>query len=264
MSQNFLVHRIRIGQITVEARRGRNTKVLVIRNDRADLPHLLISFGNVSKEIDIHLKARTTGGQEALRCVAKIPESIIATVLQNLEPRFQETAIQHITNVRPVRPGWLARKGYVVSYLDDEVEQKMVEMIAPKRKYHSKWERVLRAAGLDDFVQSELPGEMVFLPSVLHELKRLEYSRPVMVHRVRGKHKPAMTALRLGRTAEGRLRWFPMHKIVNDFRGIGESVIEELRQLVPPDKWKLIWDELRLGEVDWIASRVEGPRNSAP
>jgi len=262
MSQNFLVHRIRIGQITLEARQGRNTKLLLFRNDRADLPHLLISLGNVSGEIDIHLKTRSTGGQEALRCIAKIPEGTITTVLQNLEPRFQEMALHHITTTRAVRPGWLAMKGYIVSYLDDEAERKMVEMFAPKRKYHSKWERVLRAAGLDDFVQSELPGEMVLLPSVLHELKRLHYSRPVMVHRVHGRHKPAMSALRLGLTPKGRLKWFPMHKLVNDLRYIGESAIEELKQLVPPDKWRLIWEELRLGEVDWMASRVEGPINS--
>lgn len=262
MSQNVLVHRVRIGQITLEARQSRNTKLLVFRNDRADLPHLLISFGNVSKEIDIHLKTRSTGGQESLLCIAKIPEATITTVFQDLEPRFQEMALRHITNVRPVRPGWLARKGYLVSYLGDEAERNMVEIFAPKRKYHSKWERVLRAAGLDDFVQSELPGEMVFLPSVLHELKRLHYSRPVMAYRVRGKHKHATTALRLGLTPKGRLRWFPMHELVNDLRYIGESAIEELKHLVPPDKWRLIWEELRLGEVDWMASRVEGPTNS--
>ena len=257
MGENSLVHRFRVGQITIEVRQGRNTKVLLFRNDRSDLPHLLFSFGNPSKEIDVHLKSRAAGAKEVLRSIAKISDTAVTIVLENVEPRLKEIALQHVVNIRPVRPGWLGKKGYVVSYLNEESERKLVEIFAPKRKYHSKWERVLRASGLDDFVQSDLPGEMLFLPSVLHELKKLQYSRPVMVHRIRGRHRPAMTALRLGLTSKGRLEWFPVHKFVNDLRYVGELVVDELRQLVPGEKWELVWDALHLEEVDWIANRVK-------
>ncbi len=253
MNGTLHVHRFRIGAITVELRQGSNTKLLILRNDRSDLPHLLISFGNLSKEVDIHLKRRITGGEEQLTTVAKVSEVAITTALQEFEPRFKEIALQHLGNIRPVRPGWLGRKGYVVSYLTADSEQKLVDMLAPKRKYHSKWERVLRSAGLDDFVQSDLPGQMIFLPSVLHELRSIQYSRPVMVHRIRGGHRPAMTALRLGPDRYGRLKWFPMHKALNDLRTFGESVVEQIKQLLPQDKWNLIRDELHLQEVDWIS-----------
>lgn len=253
MRQNFSTQRLRIGQITVEARQGRNTKILLFRNDRSDLPHLLISFGNLSKEIDIHLKSRTIGGQEELHEIAKVPEASVTTVITNIEPRFREVALQHIVNTRPVRPGWLGKKGYMVSHVDEESERKLVEMFAPKRKYHSKWERVLKAAGLDDFIQSDLPGQMLFLPSVLNELSRLRYSRAVMVHRIRGRHKPAITAVRPGLDANGRLKWFPMHKMIDDLKFATELVAEQLKALVSEDKLKLLWDELHLEEVDWIA-----------
>jgi hypothetical protein len=129
----------------------------------------------------------------------------------------------------------------------------MIEMFAPKRKYHSKWERVLKAAGLEDYLHSDLPGETIFLPSVLHELKQLRYSRPVLVGRLRGKHKPRLTAVYLGVTPKGTLKWFPLHKILSPMMQVGQSVSQELRNLIPEDKWRMIWDEMDLGEIEWIS-----------
>jgi len=230
---------------------------MVTRNDRSDTPHLLASFGNPSNEIDIHLTWRTSGTQGEYQPIAKIPESAISSVFERLIPEFQKATVQHINRVRPVRPGWLAKKGYLISYLDDDAERKMIEMFAPRRKYHSKWERVLRAAGLEDYINSELPGETIFLPSVLHELKETKYSKPVLVARVRGKHKPRLTGIQLGVTAKGTLKWFPVHDVINPLMHLGELVVNDLKQLVPDDKWKLIWDELRLEEVGWLAKTVK-------
>lgn len=254
MNETALIHRLRVGQLTLEIRKGRNTKLMITRNDRSDTPHLLISFGNASKQIDIHLTRRRKGEQEEYFQVAKISESGVSSAIERFVPKLRDLTLEYVSDVRPVRPGWLARKGYLVSYLDVEAERKMIEMFAPKRKYHSKWERVLKAAGLEDYLHSELPGETVFLPSVLHELKRLQYSRPVLVGRVRGRHKPRLTAVHLGVTPKGALKWFPLHKILNPMMHVGESLIQELRQLVADDKWKLIWDELHLEEIDWITS----------
>ena len=203
------------------------------------------------------MKRRVTGGKEELTTVAKVSEEAITAAVQNFEPELIQLALQRTANVRPVRPGWLGRKGYVISYLTAESERRLVDTLAPTRKYHSKWERVLRAAGLDDFVQSDLPGEMIFLPSVLHELRRLHYSRPVMVYRIRGSHRPAMTALRLGPDDNGCLRWFPMHKAINDLRIIGESFVERIKQILPQDKWDLIWNELCLEEIGWVANSTK-------
>ncbi len=257
MNENILVHRLRVGELTLEIRKGRNTKLLITRNDRSDTPHLLISFGNQTHEIDVHLTRRTAGAQEDYQPVARISESAVSTVIESFVPKLSELALQHVNDMRAVRPGWLAKKGYLVSYLDVEAERKMVELLAPKRRYHSKWERVLRAAGLEDYLHSELPGETIFLPSVLHELKRVQYSRPVLVGRIRGRRKPRLTAVHLGLTPKGTLKWFPLHKLVSPLMHLGESLIEELKQLVSEDKWKLIWDELHLEEIDWVASRVE-------
>ena len=74
-----------------------------------------------------------------------------------------------------------------------------------------------------------------------------------MVHRIRGRHKPAITAVRPGLDANGRLKWFPMHKMINDLTFVTELVAEQLKALVPQDKFKLLWAELHLEEVDWIA-----------
>ena len=78
-----------------------------------------------------------------------------------------------------------------------------------------------------------------------------------MVYRIRGNHKPAMTALRLGIDSKGRLKWFPMHKAINDVRVVGESVVEQLKQLVPIENWNRVWAELQLDEVQMGAQPKE-------
>ena len=188
--------------------------------------------------------------------MAKISEAAVSSVFERLIPEFQSVTLEHINNVKPVRPGWLARKGYVISYLDDEAERKMIEILAPKHKYHSKWETVLRASGLEDYINSELPRHTIFLPSVLHQLKAIQYAKPVLVTRVRGRHKPQLTALRLGPNARGTLRWFPIHNVMPPLMHFGELLIRDLRQLVSEDKWNLIWSELRLEELNWARAFV--------
>jgi len=49
------------------------------------------------------------------------------------------------------------------------------------------------------------------------------------------------------------LKLFPMHKMINDLTFVTELVAEQLKALVPQDKFKLLWAELHLEEVDWIA-----------
>ena len=44
-----------------------------------------------------------------------------------------------------------------------------------------------------------------------------------------------------------------MHKIINDLQIIGESVVEQIKQALPRDKWDLIWNELCLEEIGWVA-----------
>ena len=254
MNDDLLINRLRIGQLSAEIRKGRNTKLLVFRNDRSGTPHLLISFGNASKEIDIHITRRVAGGLEDYLTVAKIPESAIAAVFESLAWRSQEVALQLLRKSRPVRPGWLARKGYLISYPDADAERMMIDLFAPKRKHKRKWERVLEAAGLENYLLSGLPGQTIFRPSILHKLKSLDYRPTVLACRVHRKHKPALAGLYLGLTNSGKRKWFLFDGIPESLMPLGKSLIDQLQGLIPEDKWKLLWDELHLEEIDWIAS----------
>jgi hypothetical protein len=112
MNETSLIHRLRIGQLTLEVRKGRNTKLMITRNDRADTPHLLISFGNASKQIDIHLTRRRKGQTEDYLEVARISETGVSSVIERFVPKLRDLTLKYVTDARPVRPGWLARKGY--------------------------------------------------------------------------------------------------------------------------------------------------------
>ncbi len=168
-------------------------------------------------------------------------------MFESFLPKFRDLALQHWSKLRPVRPGWLAKKGYLISYLDTGAERKLMDLIAPKQKYHSKWERVLMAAGLEDYLYSASPGQIVFLPSVLHELKSLRYDRPVLAIRLHGKHRPAFTALYLVER-EGMRKWIMLHKLANDLMPLAKSFTDQLQGLVPENKRKLLWEGLQLGE----------------
>lgn len=48
----------KLGGLTIRVIQGHNKKLLISRNDRGDLPHLTISWGNASKEFDVHLTTR--------------------------------------------------------------------------------------------------------------------------------------------------------------------------------------------------------------
>src|ERR1044072_2666309 len=248
------VNRLKFGQLTFEIRKGRNIKFQVFRNERPELPHLLISFGNPTKEIDIHLTHRTAGGKVEYHSIGKVPESAIGQLFESIEPKIRETVLQHASNLRRVRPGWLTRHGYIVCYLNAEVESKVIDFLAPKRKHHSKLERVLREAGLEEYLNTELARETVFLPSVLHELKRLNYAHPIMIARVRGKLRPRLGGVCLFRTNKGNLQWVAIHELTKKLMPLGQLVIDQLRKLVPEDKWQVLLEGLGLDEVDWIAS----------
>src|SRR5437588_3705731 len=170
--------RIKISKLAMEIIQGNNVKLVVFRTDRSDIPHLTISCGNISKEIDVHLKSRSLGGKEDHRTIAKIPESDLSKLYKVFEPEFLQSMWAGMQKIRTARPGWLGRKGYIVLYLSDEVRQQIASRIAPKQKHKRKWTHVVDEQAIKDILQSQEIMDSVYHPAILHELAAQGYTGP--------------------------------------------------------------------------------------
>lgn len=243
------INRIRIQKLTIELRRGRNSKLIIFRNDRNDIPHLTISFENPSKEIDIHLKTRASGGQEHHREIAKVHEIDIAKVFDSFKPILLKNLSEIIPKLKQVRPGWLGRKGYAIFYLDDNAARSLMNRIAPRRKHHSKWERVADLSVVDNYAHSPEAMDNIFHPSVLHELTNLRYNRPVFAGRMYGRHKPKLMPIHLAQKSNGKLCWIRLDKFIKSMMELSETfMLSCLKQILPEDAWTTVYNELHLEE----------------
>jgi hypothetical protein len=230
--------------------RDRNAKLMIFRNDRSGTPHLLISWENLSKEVDVHLKSRSAGGQEYPNYLAKIPESDFVKLFKSFEPAFMQSINANLCRIPRVRPGWLGHRGYAVFYMDEREKSQMMDRIAPLRKYHGKWERVPDMQAFEDWTNSPEIINNIYHPSILHDIAANGYDDIIMAGRIRGKHKPKSMALCLVKSSNGRASWVNLDRLIQSMMGISEtSTLLCLKQLLPKDAWTTIFNELHLEEV---------------
>lgn len=242
-------NRIKVRELTIEVRQGHNTKFMVFRNGRKDIPHLTISLGNPTKEIDVHLTTRTSGGQENYREISKIPESDFAKLYGSFEPDFLKSIDVNVRKIRKVRPGWLARKGYGILYLSDEAQDQLINKIAPTRKRKGKWECVIDVEALVNIHQLQEFTKYIFHPSALHDIAAQGCNGPVFAgcYRRRKRH---LMSLRLVTKPNGRPYWIRTDHLARNLLSIsGTFTLLCLKRLIPDGSWSLIRDELRLGEI---------------
>ena len=114
------VRRFEIPNLALSVIPGRNTKVLIFRTDRSDLPHLTLSWGNASGEIDFHLTTRLAGGEEHHISITKVPESELIQAVEMFKVELAEAFAAQMPRLQRVRPEWLGRRGYLVVHLTSE------------------------------------------------------------------------------------------------------------------------------------------------
>ncbi|HEX8707686.1 MAG TPA: hypothetical protein VF723_05445 [Pyrinomonadaceae bacterium] len=234
----------------MELRQDRNAKLVIFRNDRNDTPHLTISWENPSKEIDIHLKSRSAGGQENHRKLVVIHERDFIKLFVSLKPIFLQSVSLNLNKIRRVRPGWLGHRGYAVFYMDEEEKSQMIDRIAPLRKYHGKWERVPDLKVFEDWIHSPEAINSIYHPSILHDIAADGCDDPIIAGRIRGQHKPKTMPLQLVKMPDGRSFWLRLDKLGKSMMGISETfTLSCLKLLLPGDAWATIFNELHLEEI---------------
>ncbi len=250
MSSSLQKHRLRISKFVVEFREGRNMLLMVMRNDRNDLPHLSISFNNPSKFLNIHLTKRVSGKPDHRIDVARIYDADVAVVLSSLVSVLRHTIIQHLIKLKPVRPGWLARKGYIIVLFDENIEKVLLDTMIPARRYHNKNERFVDGAAFEKYVHSVTPENHIFHPSILHHLSDGKHDTPVFAVRIHGRRRPEKIGLLPLVKQNGNLAWFNVNKLVTLIGETGENhLISSLVQLLPKNSWRIIYDEMQLQEL---------------
>ena len=241
---------IKIGKLTIRLAQGRNIKLFVFRNDRSDLPHLTISWRNVSGEIDIHLKKRTQGGQEYHEPITTISESDFGKVCESFQLALLKVITINIDSLVKIRPGWLGRRGYVILHLPDDIQKQLIQKLAPKQKRHGKWAFILNEDLLKDPSQLQELTSNCYHPAVLHELAAIGCEGPVFAECVRRKRKGHLMLLQLIAGPNGRRYWVRTNDLVSKMMKLsGEFIPSSFRQLLPGDAWAKIHNELHLDEI---------------
>ncbi len=241
--------RIRIGNLTIDHVQRRNRKLIVFRNDKNELPHLTISWQNASKEIDIHLTKRTSGGIENHQPIATIPESVLKKVCESFGAEILKVITLNIEKVRKVRPGWLARNGHTVLYLPNDMQEQLIRKLAPKQKHRGKW---TYKVDKDVILGNTLPQEIIdglYHPSMLHKLAELNYREPVFAASARRKCKDRLIALMLITDPNGRFCWVRIDNLAKKMIKLEKLMISSLRTVLPNNAWATINGELLLDEL---------------
>lgn len=242
-------YRLRVGEFIIELRRSNNSMVIVTRNDNKDVPHLTISFNNPTGLINIHLTKRVSGEPDQRIDVAKIAEEKVAAALSSLVVELKSRILLNLYKLKKIRPGWLGRRGYIISYLDRETEQRLLDTVVPRRRYHRKDERHIVSSGLDEFINSER-GNLFFRPAILHKLISLGHSQPVFAIRSHGRHKPKIMPIVLMLDSNGKPCWLRIDWLVKVIKDVAyESGLSSIRRLFPKDAWQTICQEMKLNEI---------------
>jgi len=250
---------LKIGQFTLRLIQSHNAKLLVGRNDRADLPHLTISWGNPSREIDFHLTRRVRGGKEHHEPLGTISESDLAKAAESFGANLSQSLQSKIIDLRKVRPGWLARNGYWLMHLPIEVQDRLIDSVAPRNKRHGKWTRVVEDNVLEKLAQSQEMMDSIHHPTALHDLSVMGYQGPIFAQSMRRKYRGRrLLGLYLLCKPDGRRYWVRIDKLTQDMLKLTEEFIESsLKSLLPEDTWHKIQSGLRLEEV---GSDIDGNR----
>ena len=240
----------RVGNLTMRLVQGRNIKLFLFRNDRSEPPHLTISWRNASKEIDIHLKKRMRGGQEHHEPITIIPESDFGKAYESFSLLLFKIMTSNIDDLVKVKPGWLARKGYVILHLPDDVQKQLIQKLAPKQKRHGKWAFVLNEGLLEAVNELQELTSHIYHPAVLHALAAIGCNGPVFAECVRRKRKGRLMSLQLITRPNGQRFWVRTNDLVGKMMKVsGEFITSSFKQLLPGDAWAKIHNELHLNEL---------------
>ena len=175
--------------------------------------HLTISYGNVSGEVDIHLKREPAPpGEDPYISLARVAPERLTRAGEHINAVGERLARSMLDHWRPVRPGWLARNGYLITLLEKEPSAEMLrELFLPfaPRRYHGKHQ--LTFAPLKDRAYLAKYTDRLYYADALRDLEPGIFQQPI---RATPTKRGRPTLLVASFNVDGRPEWFmcPEHR----------------------------------------------------
>jgi hypothetical protein len=239
---------------------GRQERKLFFMDSRYPTLHLTISCGtphgeNVSGEIDIHLTREFPDKTKAHGSIAKLTkesiEGFFRSLLPRLEVEFTSLAEQFLQQIRPLRPGWLRRKGYLIFWIPEEEHMPWLMKFAhrhKKNKFRVYLSSIAKVNHVDEMRRH------LYEPSVLHEIAARGQRGLIQALRVtsrKRRHKGIISLTSIP-WPDGTIRWIAIDRIAVKFmemmKSMEDSVFQPLTKSLSV-ALNEVFDELHLDEL---------------
>jgi hypothetical protein len=234
---------------------GRQERKLFLMDSRYPTLHLTISWNNPSGEVDIHLTREFPDKPKIHGSIAKIPEASIKEFIESFAQKLAAGAmpviISFLEKIKPIRPGWLGRKGYLIFWVPEGDETQWITKFAHRHKKNKY--RVYQST-LDNLNYSEEVIEHIYEPTILHELAARGERGWIQALRIRGRKKRQRRTINLTSIpwSNGNVRWIALDELAAAFLGIMGSMEDSVLQpLIAKlrDALGRVYDELSLHEL---------------
>lgn len=241
-------------------------KLVICRHDRRDLPHLTLSWGNRSGQFDLHLTYEHRTGADRHQSLLQIPGQDLAVSLKAHEPALDDFNLALAFNLmkaaKRVRPGWLAKRGYVVLMARNEDFEALLSEYAPKRrgKYRIDVPRLKNTSQLGP----DLFDSFAYDPRILKLVPQLDDVKdPLIAVKLSRCKGPGSLHLYRLPVRSGGLRWHcvpanAVQSVINrdGLLSLFEGIFGRLKPIVAPVAFRII-EEMRLEELGFEAQNLK-------
>lgn len=220
-------------------------KLVIFRTDPAGigLPHLTLSWGNPTREIDLHITPRHPKDANDRDSIIKIPENELIEFFDSLGQQFSTVATTTLLKLFfPVRGSWLRTNYYKVLQPGGGSSAQWLLRATPKirGKYRA-----------DKNTLREIPKHSLRQPTT-ERLAELRVERQVWAVCTRGWNRGHILVLHYMPWRLGILTWVAIdYDDAPEFCSAVQRVLSDPLDSLVTSALKRIHDELRLEEIGW-------------
>lgn len=230
---------------------SQQSRTVVIMSSKYPSLHLTISWMNKSGEIDIHMTRVLPDNSKLYSSIVKITEADIGRFSMwsdlSFEPQCISLFRSFFANAKPIRPGWLRRRGYLVYWVPEEEQERLMKDKLVKR--HKKRGFRLYSHDLLNLNERALVEEHLYDPSILHALVRSDGRDWIQALPMIGRRKNRRKIISLKFINRRGLRgWFSIDSVVPAFGNIFEPIRQQITHS-SPRILNTVFDDLRLSEL---------------
>ncbi len=234
---------------------GLQERKLFLMDSRYPTLHLTVSWNNPSGEIDIHLTREFPDKPKIYGPIAKITKDSFQRFLESFVPRLGAESLPLLESfrqgVKPLRPGWLGRKGYLIFWVPEDEHTQWVTRFAHRHKKNKY--RVFQSS-LAQLDRPEEVLEHLYDPAILHEIAARGGRGWVQALRIKGKKRRRRSIISLISTPwpDGTVRWIAIDSLaaaLRDMMGrMEDSIFQPIVKAIR-DALSKVYDGLHLHEL---------------